>query len=117
MQAVTSVKRKINELIVREQAKEIITDQYINQLSQADIEELTALQRKLTVIIRLDRGAEDQKPKIHLEGLTRDVFTAKATVRSANSVHIYSIHKHVMMDVQCRVLNMNMLSFTDHYLQ
>ncbi|XP_072243280.1 protein mono-ADP-ribosyltransferase PARP14-like [Leuresthes tenuis] len=78
--AVTSVKRKINELIVREQAEEIIADPYINQLSQADIEELTALQRKLTVSIRLDRGAEEQKPKIHLEGLTRDVFTAKATV-------------------------------------
>ncbi|KAM4575865.1 protein mono-ADP-ribosyltransferase PARP14-like [Odontesthes bonariensis] len=78
--AVTAARRKINELIVREQAKEIITDQYINQLSQADIEELTALQRKLTVSIRLDRGAEDQKPKIHLEGLTRDVYTAKATV-------------------------------------
>lgn len=48
------------------------------------MEELKALQRKLTVSIRLDKGAEDQDPEIHLEGLTRDVFTAESAVRSAN---------------------------------
>lgn len=65
-----------------EQAERTITDQYISQLSQADMDQLKALQRELTVSIRLDKGQEDQEPKIHLEGLTRDVFTAEATVRS-----------------------------------
>uniref|UniRef100_A0A3B4F1Y2 Poly [ADP-ribose] polymerase n=1 Tax=Pundamilia nyererei TaxID=303518 RepID=A0A3B4F1Y2_9CICH len=45
------------------------------------MEELKALQRELTVSIRLDKGAEDQDPEIHLEGLTRDVFTAESAVR------------------------------------
>lgn len=68
-------------MIVCEQAVRTISDPYISQLSQADINELKDLQRKLTVSIRLDRGRDGQEPKIHLEGLTRDVFTAESTVR------------------------------------
>ncbi|XP_038559136.1 protein mono-ADP-ribosyltransferase PARP14-like [Micropterus salmoides] len=79
--AVSLAKKRIQEVIVAEQAERTITDQYINQLSQADMDQLKALQRELTVSIRLDKGQEDQEPKIHLEGLTRDVFTAEATVR------------------------------------
>ncbi|XP_045890991.1 protein mono-ADP-ribosyltransferase PARP14-like [Micropterus dolomieu] len=79
--AVSLAKKRIQEVIVAEQAERTITDQYISQLSQADMDQLKALQRELTVSIRLDKGQEDQEPKIHLEGLTRDVFTAEATVR------------------------------------
>ncbi|XP_047448843.1 protein mono-ADP-ribosyltransferase PARP14-like isoform X2 [Mugil cephalus] len=79
--AVTLAKKRINELIVAEQAERTIQDMYIGHLSQADISELNALQKKLTVSIRLDRGQEEQEPKIHLEGLTRDVFTAESAVR------------------------------------
>ncbi|KAI3372981.1 hypothetical protein L3Q82_023426 [Scortum barcoo] len=79
--AISQAKKRIKELIVAEQAEKTITDQYISQLSQDDMDELNALQRKLTVSIRLDKGREDQEPKIHLEGLTRDVLTAESTVR------------------------------------
>ncbi|XP_045890992.1 protein mono-ADP-ribosyltransferase PARP14-like [Micropterus dolomieu] len=79
--ALSLAKKRIQEVIVAEQAERTITDQYISQLSQADMDQLKALQRELTVSIRLDKGQEDQEPKIHLEGLTRDVFTAEATVR------------------------------------
>lgn len=78
-----------------EQAERTITDPYISQLSQADMDELKALQRQLTVSIRLDKGLEDQKPNIHLEGLTRDVFTAEAAVRSANQLKEHKGDKHV----------------------
>ncbi|XP_017288568.1 protein mono-ADP-ribosyltransferase PARP14-like [Kryptolebias marmoratus] len=79
--AVSLAKRRINELIVAEQATRTITDQYINQLTQADVAELQSLQRKLTVSLRLDRRQEDHEPRIHLEGLTRDVFSAESAVR------------------------------------
>lgn len=82
----SQAKKRIKELIVAEQAERTITDPYISQLSQADMDELKALQRQLTVSIRLDKGLEDQEPNIHLEGLTRDVFTAEAAVRSANQL-------------------------------
>ncbi|XP_074495688.1 protein mono-ADP-ribosyltransferase PARP14-like [Sebastes fasciatus] len=78
--AVSQAKRKISELIELEQAEATITDHYIGHLSQADMDQLKALQRKLTVSIRLDL-LEDQEPKIHLEGLTRDVYTAESAVR------------------------------------
>ncbi|XP_040897571.1 protein mono-ADP-ribosyltransferase PARP14-like isoform X2 [Toxotes jaculatrix] len=79
--AVSLAKKKIQELIVAEQAESSITDPFISQLSQADMDELRALQRKLTVSIRLDKGLEDQEPRIHLEGLTRDVVLAESAVR------------------------------------
>ncbi|XP_037535922.1 protein mono-ADP-ribosyltransferase PARP14 [Nematolebias whitei] len=79
--AVGLAKKRINELIVAEQATRTITDQYINQLTQADVEKLQSLQRELTVSIHLDRGQEDQEPRIHLEGLTREVFSAESAVR------------------------------------
>ncbi|XP_053181167.1 protein mono-ADP-ribosyltransferase PARP14-like [Scomber japonicus] len=79
--AVSQAKKKIEELIVAEQAQRTITDPFISKLSQSDIEELNTLQRQLTVSIRLDRSRENQEPKIHLEGLTRDVFMAESAVR------------------------------------
>ncbi|XP_068559360.1 protein mono-ADP-ribosyltransferase PARP14-like [Cebidichthys violaceus] len=79
--AVSQAKKRIQELIVAEQAERTITDQYISKLSQADMDHLRALQRKLTVSIRLNRGLDDQEPNILLEGLTRDVYTAESAVR------------------------------------
>ncbi|KAM9858362.1 protein mono-ADP-ribosyltransferase PARP14-like isoform 2-T2 [Aulostomus maculatus] len=79
--AVSQAKKRIEELIVGEQAEKTIVDRYISHLSQADVEKLQALQRKLTVSIRLDQRQEDQEPCIHLEGLTRDVLLADSTVR------------------------------------
>ncbi|XP_073321468.1 protein mono-ADP-ribosyltransferase PARP14-like isoform X2 [Pagrus major] len=79
--AVSQAKRRIQDLIVAEQAERTITDSFISHLSRADMEQLSALQRKLTVSIRLEKGLGDQEPKIHLEGLTRDVFTAESEVR------------------------------------
>lgn len=61
-----------------------IKDQYISQLSQADMDEISALQRQVTVSISLEKGGWEQEPCIHLEGLTRDVFAAEAELRSAS---------------------------------
>ncbi|KAM7391015.1 hypothetical protein PAMP_021733 [Pampus punctatissimus] len=79
--AMRQAQKRIEELIVAEQAQRTIIDPYISKMSQADMEELKALQRKLTVSIRLDRNPEDQESSIQLEGLTRDVFTAESAVR------------------------------------
>ncbi|XP_031164633.1 protein mono-ADP-ribosyltransferase PARP14-like isoform X3 [Sander lucioperca] len=79
--AVSQAKKRVKELIVAEQAERTITDQYISKLSQADLDQLNSLQRKLTVSISLNRGMEDQESNIHLEGLTRDVYTAESAVR------------------------------------
>ncbi|XP_034396584.1 protein mono-ADP-ribosyltransferase PARP14-like [Cyclopterus lumpus] len=79
--AVSQARKRITELIVSEQAKRTITDPFIGKLSQADMDGLRALQRKLTVSIHLHRGQGGQEPNIHLEGLTRDVLTAESAVR------------------------------------
>uniref|UniRef100_H2MSK5 Poly [ADP-ribose] polymerase n=1 Tax=Oryzias latipes TaxID=8090 RepID=H2MSK5_ORYLA len=73
----------ITDLIMHEQAKKTISDPYINQLSSADVQELNDLQRKLTVSLRLERGDNEEESRIHLEGLTRDVFSAESSIRSA----------------------------------
>lgn len=84
MQALSLAKERIEKMIVAEHAVRTITDPYISKLTQADFEQLRALQRKLTVSIRQDKGLEDQEPNIHVEGLTRDVYTAEAEIRLAN---------------------------------
>ncbi|XP_075881704.1 protein mono-ADP-ribosyltransferase PARP14-like isoform X2 [Nelusetta ayraudi] len=79
--ALSQAKQRINELIVAEHAVKTIKDHYISQLSQADMDKISALQRQLTVSISLEMGGWDQEPSIRLEGLTRDVFTADAELR------------------------------------
>ncbi|XP_029365480.1 protein mono-ADP-ribosyltransferase PARP14-like [Echeneis naucrates] len=76
-QTLRLAKKDIELLIMAEQAQRTVTDPFISQLSQADMQQLKDLQRQLTVSIRLD----DQLPSIHLEGLTRDVFAAESEVR------------------------------------
>ncbi|KAM9810565.1 protein mono-ADP-ribosyltransferase PARP14-like [Neosynchiropus ocellatus] len=79
--SLTLAKKKIEDLIVDEQFTRTISDWYIAQLSRGDISQLEALQREMTVRIRLDKGTEEQMPHIHLEGLTRDVSNAESTIR------------------------------------
>uniref|UniRef100_A0A3Q2E0U3 Poly [ADP-ribose] polymerase n=1 Tax=Cyprinodon variegatus TaxID=28743 RepID=A0A3Q2E0U3_CYPVA len=92
----------ISDLILLEQAQRTIDDQYINQLSQEDIKELNSLQKKLTVSIRLERGREDQEPRIQLEGLTRDVLTAESDIRSFlkqdGSMESFDIHTNLQLE-------------------
>lgn len=78
---ITLVKKRIEDLIMEEQAQTTIKDSFIDQLTQQDMEQLKELQRSLTVSIRLDRGRENQEPTITVEGLTRDVLTAESAVR------------------------------------
>uniref|UniRef100_A0A3B3INF9 Poly [ADP-ribose] polymerase n=1 Tax=Oryzias latipes TaxID=8090 RepID=A0A3B3INF9_ORYLA len=78
---VNVAKKRITDLIMHEQAKKTISDPYINQLSSADVQELNDLQRKLTVSLRLERGDNEEESRIHLEGLTRDVFSAESSIR------------------------------------
>lgn len=86
MQAIAQAKRRIEELIVSEQAKRTISDPVLLHITQADVEKLQELQRNLMVSIRLDRTSEEE-PAIHLEGLTRDVSTAESDVRSGLEIY------------------------------
>lgn len=81
LQALNEAKQRIRDLIVAEHAEKVIRDSYISHLSQADMNDISALQRELTVSISLEKGQQDQEPFIRLEGLTRDVFSADAEVR------------------------------------
>lgn len=75
-------KKRILELIQMEHTTWTIKDEYIRQFSQADMVELEGLQKQLSIKIHLKRGLDDQEPTIILEGLTRDVFTANAVIKS-----------------------------------
>lgn len=83
-QALNQARQRINDLILAEHAVKTIKDPFINQLSQADMDDISALQKQLTVSISLQMGGLDQEPFIHLEGLTRDVFAADAELRSVS---------------------------------
>lgn len=85
-QALSQAKQRISELIWAEQAVKTINEQYISRLSQADMDEISALQRQLTVRISLERGGWDKQHSICLEGLTSDVLAAEAEVRSASQL-------------------------------
>ncbi|CAB1332829.1 unnamed protein product [Coregonus sp. 'balchen'] len=73
-QAVRLARDWIKNLIVKEQTEKTIKNPYISQLSQEDMEKLQAMQRELTVRIRLEKKGPDSL--ICLEGLSRDVLTA-----------------------------------------
>lgn len=81
LQALNQAKQRVRDLIVAEHAEKVIRDSYIGQLSQDEMNDISALQRQLTVRISLEKEQQDQEPSIRLEGLTRDVFTADAEVR------------------------------------
>lgn len=81
-QDVDQAKKRILELIQMEHTTWTIKDEYIREFAQADMVELEGLQKQLSIKIHLKRGFDDQEPSIILEGLTRDVFTANAVIRS-----------------------------------
>ncbi|XP_072288656.1 protein mono-ADP-ribosyltransferase PARP14-like [Eucyclogobius newberryi] len=78
--AIAQAKKKIEELILVEQAERTISDPVLVHLTQSDVKRLDELQRSLTVKIRLDQTNREE-PSIHLEGLTRDVSTAESAIR------------------------------------
>nr|XP_055064621.1 protein mono-ADP-ribosyltransferase PARP14-like [Misgurnus anguillicaudatus] len=69
----------INSLIIREYVNIPIRDPAIGHFTREDAEMLNAMQRELTVSMKLDR--KDQDPVIRLEGLTRDVHIAESRIR------------------------------------
>ncbi|CAB1332823.1 unnamed protein product, partial [Coregonus sp. 'balchen'] len=73
-QAVRLARELVKNLIVKEQTEKTIKNPYISQLSQEDVQKLQAMQRELTVRIRLEKKGPDSL--ICLEGLSRDVLTA-----------------------------------------
>ncbi|KAJ7996607.1 hypothetical protein DPEC_G00238810 [Dallia pectoralis] len=77
-QAVNQTRAWIENLIVKEQTKKTIKDRYISQLSQEEVEKLQAMQRELTIRIRLEE--KDSDSLIHLEGLSRDVLRADGRI-------------------------------------
>lgn len=78
-QAVSRTRHWVENLIMKEQTERIIKDPHISQLSKADVEQLQAMQRELTVRIRLEMKGPDSL--ICLEGLSRDLLTADGIIR------------------------------------
>ncbi|KTF86262.1 hypothetical protein cypCar_00021683 [Cyprinus carpio] len=69
----------INSMILREHVTIPIHDPAIAHFTREDVETLNAMQRELTVSVRLEK--KGQGSVITLEGLTRDVHTAKSRIR------------------------------------
>ncbi|XP_065146257.2 protein mono-ADP-ribosyltransferase PARP14-like [Paramisgurnus dabryanus] len=69
----------INSLIIKEHMNIPIHDPAIGHFTREDAEMLNAMQRELTVSIKLER--KDQDPVIRLEGLTKDVHIAESRIR------------------------------------
>lgn len=75
-------KKRVLELIQKEQAIRIIRDEDIRHLTPADVVELENLQKQLTISIHLNMDPDQEESSICLEGLTRDVFSAEPVIRS-----------------------------------
>uniref|UniRef100_A0A8C1MH48 Poly [ADP-ribose] polymerase n=2 Tax=Cyprinus carpio TaxID=7962 RepID=A0A8C1MH48_CYPCA len=69
----------INSMILREHVTIPIHDPAIAHFTREDGEMLNAMQRELTVSVRLEKKGQDSV--ITLEGLTRDVHTAESRIR------------------------------------
>ncbi|KAL1266725.1 hypothetical protein QQF64_002400 [Cirrhinus molitorella] len=69
----------INSLIVQEHVTIPIHDPAIAHFTREDGETLNAMQRELTVSVRIEKKGQDSV--ITLEGLTRDVHTADSLIR------------------------------------
>ncbi|XP_016089355.1 poly [ADP-ribose] polymerase 14-like isoform X2 [Sinocyclocheilus grahami] len=72
-------KDMINSMILREHVTIPIHDPAITHFTKEDGEMLNAMQRELTVSVRLEKKRQDSV--ITLEGLTRDVHTAESRIR------------------------------------
>ncbi|XP_059401193.1 protein mono-ADP-ribosyltransferase PARP14-like isoform X5 [Carassius carassius] len=75
----SEAKDMINSLILREHMTIPIHDPAIAHFTMKDAETLNAMQRELTVSVRLEKKGQDSV--ITLEGLTRDVHTADNRIR------------------------------------
>ncbi|XP_028840585.1 protein mono-ADP-ribosyltransferase PARP14-like [Denticeps clupeoides] len=69
----------LRNLIEKEHTAFPIQDPLITYLTMVDADELKNMQRKLSVSIRLENMS--MEPVIHVEGLTRDVYTAERRIR------------------------------------
>uniref|UniRef100_A0A673LIG0 Poly [ADP-ribose] polymerase n=1 Tax=Sinocyclocheilus rhinocerous TaxID=307959 RepID=A0A673LIG0_9TELE len=69
----------VNSLILREHVTIPIHDPAIAHFTREDVETLNAMQRELTVSVRLEKKGQDSV--ITLEGLTRDVQIADSRIR------------------------------------
>ncbi len=72
-------KDMINSMILREHVTIPIRDPAITHFTKEDGEMLNAMQRELTVSVRLEKKGQDSV--ITLEGLTRDVHSAESRIR------------------------------------
>ncbi|KTF83270.1 hypothetical protein cypCar_00029798 [Cyprinus carpio] len=75
----SEAKDMINSLILQEHVTIPIHDPAIAHFTRKDVETLNAMQRELTVSVRLEKKGQDSV--ITLEGLTRDVHTANSRIR------------------------------------
>ncbi len=75
----SEAKDMISSLILREHVTIPIRDPAIAHFTKEDGEMLNAMQRELTVSVRVEKKGQDSV--ITLEGLTRDVHTAESRVR------------------------------------
>ncbi|RXN29689.1 poly [ADP-ribose] polymerase 14-like protein [Labeo rohita] len=75
----SEAKEMISSLILREHVTIKIRDPAITHFTRKDGETLNAMQRELTVSVRLEKKGQDSV--ITLEGLTRDVHTAESCIR------------------------------------
>ncbi|XP_016340067.1 poly [ADP-ribose] polymerase 14-like isoform X4 [Sinocyclocheilus anshuiensis] len=75
----SEAKDMINSMILREHVTIPIHDPAIAHFTREDVETLNAMQRELTVSVRLEKKGQDSV--ITLEGLTRDVHTADSRIR------------------------------------
>ncbi|XP_016383980.1 poly [ADP-ribose] polymerase 14-like [Sinocyclocheilus rhinocerous] len=75
----SEAKDMISSLILREHVTIPIHDPAIAHFTKEDGETLNAMQRELTVSVRLEKKGQDSV--ITLEGLTRDVHTAERRIR------------------------------------
>uniref|UniRef100_A0A8C2KI30 Poly [ADP-ribose] polymerase n=1 Tax=Cyprinus carpio TaxID=7962 RepID=A0A8C2KI30_CYPCA len=75
----SEAKDMINSMILREHVTIPIHDPVIAHFTKEDVETLNAMQRELTVSVRLEKKGQDSV--ITLEGLTRDVHTANSRIR------------------------------------
>ncbi len=75
----SEAKDMINSLILREHVTIPIRDPAITHFTKEDGEMLNAMQRELTVSVRLEKKGQDSV--ITLGGLTRDVHSAESRIR------------------------------------
>ncbi|KTF83272.1 hypothetical protein cypCar_00029796 [Cyprinus carpio] len=75
----SEAKDMINSMILQEHMTIPIHDPVIAHFTKEDVETLNAMQRELTISVRLEKKGQDSV--ITLEGLTRDVHTADSRIR------------------------------------